>query len=152
MTTKLWNSDHPNPDGRLHKLWHRATNYRYLSRWKHGREWRARAAKAWEARLPARRFKEGCDATTVHASDADPQLRSPFFCKLPSEIRRQIYVEILGHDEFLFRVTNEDTSMYGNELGKEEIPFDFVCRGTQGFLSFTISCKLAYVEISLYRH
>jgi hypothetical protein len=145
MTTKLWSSAPPS-DGRLHKLWHRATNYRYLSRWKHGREWRARAAKAWEARLPVGRLSEGISTTTIDASEANPQLGSPFFCKLPSEIRRQIYIEILGRDEFLLRVTNEDTSMYGNELGKEFIPFKFECHGVQGFLPFPVSCKLAYVN------
>lgn len=146
MTTKSWHTA-PDSDGRLHKLWHRATNYRFLSRKGNGRQWRAMATAAWEARLPAYRLRDGTQETTISRSDVNPQLSSLFFSKLPFELRSQIYVDILGHDEFLFCVTNEDTSLNGNELGKEKIPFDFICHGAQGFLSFLMSCKLAYVKL-----
>lgn len=135
--------DASNSHGRLHKLWHRVTGYKFINRKNHGQEWRARASMAWEARLPARRSTDETRRTTNFDSNVNPQLGSLFFCKLPLELRRQIYVDILGYDDFFFHVTNENTSLNGNELGKEQIPFDFRCHGGQGLLSFLMSCKSA---------
>lgn len=144
--TTIMSSRAPNYDGRLNHLWHRVTDYRFLSRKSHGRQWRAMATMAWEARLPACHLRENSRGTTISGSDVNPQLASLFFRRLPSEVRYQIYIDILGHDEFLFKVTNEDTSLNGNELGKEKVPFKFQCHGAKGFLSFPMSCKLAYAR------
>lgn len=142
-----------NPDGLLHKIWHRATNYRFLNRKHYPREWRARATAAWESRLPPVQPRDNSGKTTVTRSYVNPQTQSFFFRKLPVEIRRQIYVNILGHDEILFRVTNEDTSRDANETRNEGIPFEFLCHGAQGYLSFFMSCKLAYARTWLhYQH
>ncbi|KAH7394218.1 hypothetical protein DE146DRAFT_122808 [Phaeosphaeria sp. MPI-PUGE-AT-0046c] len=129
----------------LHRLWHRLTKYRYLRR-KHGQEWEDRATAAWKARLPAVRSKDESEMAPISASAVDPQKSSVFFRKLPLELRLQIYAAILGDDEILFRVTNENTSQNASEIGKEETPFELICQGAQGFLSFIMSCKLAYIE------
>jgi hypothetical protein len=81
-------------------------------------------------------------------SDASPQLNSHFFRKLPLELRRQIYSEVLAGNELLFRVINEDTSLNGHEVGKEKISFELTCDAARGLLSFPMTCKLAYAHLS----
>jgi hypothetical protein len=132
----------------LRSLFHRATNYKYFSRRRHGAEWRAIATASWNARLPATRSTEDGSAVIDTGSDASTQLKSNFFRKLPLELRRQIYLEVLAGIELLFWVPNEDKSAHGHDVGKEKIPFELSCDAARGLLSFPMSCKLAYVYIS----
>jgi hypothetical protein len=128
----------------LGNLWHRATHYKYFSRRKHREEWRAIATAAWNARLSATRSTQDSRGVNITSLDASPQLDSLFFRKLPLEIRRQIYFDVLAGNQLLFRVINEDTSLNGHEIGKEKIPFELTCDAARGLLSFPVSCKLAY--------
>jgi len=64
------------------------------------------------------------------------QLRSPFFFKLPLEVRRIIYEYALGSREIFFQVVNENVE---DERGKEKTPFKLTCIDAQ-LLSFPKFC------------
>ncbi|KAH8693462.1 hypothetical protein GQ44DRAFT_765196 [Phaeosphaeriaceae sp. PMI808] len=119
---------------------------KFTGRRKKREEWRAKATAAWNARLPAARSSEDTCGVRSTVADVSPQLNSIFFRKLPLEIRRFIYSDILTGKELLLHVVDEDKSLNGDETGKEKIPFKLTCHTARGLLSFPISCKLAYAE------
>ncbi|KAH7095930.1 hypothetical protein FB567DRAFT_44032 [Paraphoma chrysanthemicola] len=112
---------------------------------------RADATAAWHARLPPARSLDSTNALRIAGSEVSHQSESPFFSKLPLEIRRLVYAEVFTGNELLFQVINESKSAANtDETGKENISFELKCHAARGSLSFPISCKLAYTEALQY--
>lgn len=104
---------------------------------------RAKATAAWHARMPTPRTSEiGAELTNIEV-DICSQQHSPFFNKLPLEIRRLVYSYALAGKEFFFRVVDEAKEHWETEVGKESNPFELACHAGQGSLSMPLSCKLA---------
>lgn len=134
-----------NPLTMLGGLYHRATRNKFVKRREEKEKWRRKATDAWNARLPAERpAEQGCIAANTELVGSS-QSESPFFQKLPLEIRRLIYAEILGDDKVRFRVLDENKDRGGDEIGKKKIPFKFACPQARSLLNFSSSCKLASV-------
>ncbi|KAH7080486.1 hypothetical protein BKA63DRAFT_563170 [Paraphoma chrysanthemicola] len=111
-------------------------------------KWRADTTATWYARLQdARSFDDTNAVGTAGPRDVSPQSESPFFSKLPLEIRRLVYWEFFASNELLFQVVNEIKAERRPEQSVDEkSPFELRCRAAQGLLSFPFSCKLAYME------
>jgi hypothetical protein len=106
--------------------------------------YRHKATEAWYARLPPVR---STDETRPEYENVCAQPDSLFFRKLPLEIRRLIYAELFCGKELLFQVPDENRDTFGDELGKEEVPFNLTCPAARGLTAFPMSCKRAYVHI-----
>ena len=134
----------PNPITMLGTLYNHVTRNKAVKRKQQRDKWRRKATVAWNARLSSVRSS---DETCLVGSttDVSTQSNSLFFRKLPLEIRRLIYTNVLGGEELLLQVINENKAYDGDEIGKEKIPFKLTCPAARGLLAFPISCKLAYV-------
>lgn len=133
----------PNPFTVFGSLYHRATRNRFEKQHEEREKWRRKATNAWNARLPAERSTQGSCLVSNIMLVYPTQPRSLFFQKLPLEIRRLVYAEILGGDKVRLRVIDENKARHGDEIGKETIPFKLICPTAYSLLNFSSSCKLA---------
>jgi hypothetical protein len=138
----------PDPLTVLGSLYHRAIRYKFVKRQEGKEKWLKKATNAWNARLPAGRPTEQNYIVDNTELVGCSQSESPFFQKLPLEIRRLIYAEILGEDNIRLRVIDENKDSEGDEIGKEKIPFKLSCTGARSLINFSSSCKLASVPSS----
>lgn len=130
----------------LSTLYNRATRNKAVKRKQQRDKWRKKATVAWNARLPSvRSLGETCLVRSTKP-DVSTQWNSLFFRKLPLEVRRLMYTNVLGGEELLLQVINENKAYDGDEIGKEKIPFKLTCPAARRLLAFPISCKLAYME------
>ena len=107
-------------------------------------KWQAEGRAAWTARLPPARSteKDSLDVGGGGGVDVSTQRQSPFFTKLPLEIRRLIYTYALGEERLQLEVVDEK--------GDEKAPFRLKCLSAQWLLTFPKSCKMAYVHTYLF--
>lgn len=122
---------------------------RLVKRDKAQKRCRAQGTKAWNARLRATRPARTISRRTRSNQVREPQLQSPFFGKLPLELRMLIYTYALAEQELLFQVINEETGRNCDETGNMDVPFHLVCNTAQALLSFPLSCTIAYVGVSV---
>lgn len=109
------------------------------------RRYNAKATKAWHARLPANVSSRTTDRLQQSESRTSTQLNSHFIGKLPIELRRMIFRELLGGEYVLVQIPDENKIYRQSEIGKEEIPFKMVSPKAKSLLSLAGSCKTAYV-------
>ncbi|KAF1846477.1 uncharacterized protein K460DRAFT_367246 [Cucurbitaria berberidis CBS 394.84] len=137
----------PNPITLLGTLYNRVTRNKAVKRKQNRDKWREKATAAWNARLPSDRSSDETCLVRSIQRDVSTQSNSLFFRKLPLEIRRLIYANVVGGEELRLQVINENKKAYnGDEIGKEKIPFKLTCPMGRRLLAFPISCKLAYME------
>lgn len=133
----------PNPVIPLRNVLRRAVYRKLYKRVEETKQWRVNAAAAWNTRLPADRCTDQSCLVSGTELSVSAQSDSVFFQKLPLEIRRLIYDEIVGGDKVRLRVVDENNDPEGDEIGKEKVPFQLVCPTAQALLNFSSSCQLA---------
>jgi hypothetical protein len=139
MTSKLW---WPHSD----RYYRRQEKRRKKRQEKQMKESQREATKAWNARLPADGSSKWSCLSRRTTPKVCTQAASPFFSKLPLEIRKQIYLEAIGGEDFRFRVPNENNTISGGDKKPiKKITFQLTCSGAQKVTGFPSSCKLACV-------
>lgn len=108
-------------------------------------KWQAEGRATWNARLPPARSTEK-DSLDVGGRgggvDVSTQQQSPFFTKLPLEIRRLIYTYALGGEQLELELVDEIL----DEKRYKRAPFRLKCPSAQRLLAFPKSCKMVYME------
>jgi hypothetical protein len=88
----------------------------------------------WSGRLPRTRAKTDDVFDLILSADISIQQQSPFFTKLPLELRRLIYAYAMGGKELQIELCDDDDN---------DTPFEMRCAEAQKLLAFPKSCKLA---------
>jgi hypothetical protein len=128
-------------------LWEYCERSAFRERTKHEKKLQAIDRANWNYRLPAHTPVE--NLLDVYATSApNPQLQSPFFGKLPRELRDMIYAYALGGQELQCEITNLPMLVYRHHANNTGV-FKLRCRDAQALFGFPGSCKVAYVcEVS----
>jgi len=107
---------------------------------------RAEACAAWNRRLPRVRQESEDALHLCSTGDVSTQQQSPFFAKLPLELRRLIYTYAMGGEDLQLELYGQDDKQLQRQMGEDnddEIPFKLSCVQAQGLLGFPASCKTA---------
>ena len=107
---------------------------------------RAEACAAWNARLPRVRQKSEDAFDSCSTADVCTQQQSPFFAKLPLELRRLIYTYAMGGQVLQLELHGQDDKQLQRQMCEEnddEIPFTLSCVQARKLLGFPASCKTA---------
>lgn len=77
------------------------------------------------------------------------QFQSPFFSKLPAEIRRKIYIEVLG--ERVLNIFKDETARYVKWLrqGRSLLAFPMTCRRMYDFIHFCFPLPHPLLSLAL---
>lgn len=114
----------------------------------HHKRYTKKATKAWHARLPA----DSSSKITSWLPQIEPRAAAHsnphLIAKLPVELRRIIYRELIDGEDVLVQVPSENKFWYQDEIGKEETPFKILCPKARSLLRLAASCRIAYVDIS----
>jgi hypothetical protein len=107
---------------------------------------RAEACAAWNTRLPGIRHEPEDAFDLCSTADVSTQQQSPFFAKLPLELRRLIYTYAMGGEDLQLELYGQDDKQLQRQMcedNDDEIPFTLSCIQAQRLLGFPASCKIA---------